>query len=209
MGTLGQKCPILNCEDKDGVLDDRVSCFYAYPSADGKIKEIIIKDNCNRDNVKNPKFCNLKPKQFVWVDTDLQMKKLSQEDMKLYSNSQFYGKLTEGKCIGKADLLTARLNAGRKCLDPIVCNSRVCDGDTNTCDGKKAGDSCSGHEECDSDLACRLQTVWPFDTSCQPRGEAMSLCDTDYDCKMRNYCWQLGSEMDKVCLEMHSAPFGT
>lgn len=91
---------------------------------------------------------------------------------------------------------------------PTDCVTRVCDADTTTCDGAKAGEPCSDHSECDSDLACRTMTVWPFATTCQPRGEVMSLCESDYDCKMRNFCWQLKSTDEKICLEKHNAPYG-
>jgi hypothetical protein len=130
------------------------------------------------------------------------MKAFNATELKNPKNSQFYYKTAEGKCLGiEKSSIKNRLNAGRKCLDPIVCNTRVCDGDTNTCDGAKAGDPCSNHMECDSDLACRTQTVWPYETTCQPRGEVRSLCETDFDCKTRNFCWQLSAASDKICLE--------
>jgi hypothetical protein len=71
------------------------------------------------------------------------------------------------------------------------------------------GDTCSDHAECDADLSCRVQSIWPFATTCQPRGEVRSLCESDYDCKTRNFCWQLSLNEDKMCLEKHNAPYGT
>lgn len=123
--------------------------------------------------------------------------------------SQFYGKMAEAKCVSTTSTRYTRMNSGRKCLYPYTCNTRECDTATNTCNGKPVGDSCSSHMECDSNLSCRVATVWPFGTTCQPRGEVRSLCESDYDCKMRNYCWQEADGKDKICLEKHNAPYGT
>ena len=108
-----------------------------------------------------------------------------------------------------SDTLATRLMPGRKCLDTLQCASRVCSDDTNVCVGKPAGETCSDHLECDADLSCRVQSIWPYATTCQPRGEVRSVCETDYDCKTRNFCWQLSANDEKLCLEKHNAPFGT
>jgi len=85
----------------------------------------------------------------------------------------------------------------------------VCDDNTNTCTGTGEGDTCSDHKECDSDLSCRVMSIWPYGTTCQPRGEVNSLCESDYDCKTRNFCWKLSSTSDQICLEKHNSPYNT
>jgi hypothetical protein len=35
-----------------------------------------------------------------------------------------------------------------------------------------------------------------------------ALCETDYDCKPRNFCWALNTVTSTVCLEKHTAPDG-
>lgn len=36
--------------------------------------------------------------------------------------------------------------------------------------------------------------------------EVGSQCETDFDCKPRNFCWKLSQNEDKQCLEKFSAP---
>lgn len=101
---------------------------------------------------------------------------------------------------------------GRKCENAYQCVSGVCDGETNACMGRGKGDSCSNHVDCNNGLACRASTKWPYTTQCLALADVGSECETQYDCKPRNFCWKLvDSKTDKpevtsVCLEKHSAP---
>ena len=52
-------------------------------------------------------------------------------------------------------------------------------------------------------------SYWPFQTICLPLADVGSECDTDYDCKPRNFCWKLAAADDDICLEKHSAPDDT
>ena len=54
-------------------------------------------------------------------------------------------------------------------------------------------------------------SYWPYQTICLPLAEVGSECESDYDCKPRNFCWKLTSSATemKVCMEKHSAPDGT
>ena len=98
------------------------------------------------------------------------------------------------------------LHNGRKCIYNYQCDSRVCDPETNKCKGSEQGDSCSSHMQCNNGLACRASGNWPFITKCLPMADVGSACETDYDCKPRNFCWKLGADQDRQCLEKHSAP---
>ena len=102
---------------------------------------------------------------------------------------------------------------GRKCENPYQCVSGVCDGETKSCVGRQKGDSCSSHIDCNNGLACRPSTKWPFATQCLALADVGSECETEYDCKPRNFCWKLvdatknfAPEKTAVCLEQHSAP---
>ena len=70
------------------------------------------------------------------------------------------------------------------------------------------GESCSDHIECDQALACRNSIMWPFGTQCFPMADVGSLCESNYDCKPRNFCWALDMDSHTVCLEKHTAPDG-
>ena len=72
--------------------------------------------------------------------------------------------------------------------------------------GREEGETCSVHEECDKKLACRPSIIWPFETVCLPLLEIGSECESEYDCKPRNFCWKLNENSKSVCLEKHSAP---
>lgn len=99
---------------------------------------------------------------------------------------------------------------GRKCENAYQCVSGVCDGETKSCTGRTNGDSCSSHVDCNNGLACRPSTKWPFNTQCLALADVGSECESDYDCKPRNFCWKLVDENLKpkkpTCLEKHSAP---
>jgi len=97
-------------------------------------------------------------------------------------------------------------NNGRKCIYPYQCKSRICDEETNSCKGREAGESCSDHVECDKALACRPSNLWPYETQCLPMSDVGSLCETEFDCKPRNFCWKKRKGEASMCLEKHSAP---
>ena len=103
--------------------------------------------------------------------------------------------------------LEKNLNNGRKCTYAYQCKSRVCDTEgTKACVGREEGEACSSHEECDKKLACRPSINWPFETTCLPMLEIGSECESEFDCKPRNFCWKLSKDTKSVCLEKHSAP---
>ena len=114
------------------------------------------------------------------------------------------------------------LNNGRKCTYNFQCKSRNCDEDTKACKGREKGDSCNDHSLCDRGYACRSSIIWPYETQCLPMGDVNSRCETDYDCKPRNFCWRklnLNYKKDsnnennlytpKICLEKHVSPDNT
>jgi|TARA_B110001450_G_scaffold231971_1_gene234267 hypothetical protein len=35
-----------------------------------------------------------------------------------------------------------------------------------------------------------------------------SYCESEFDCKPRDFCWALNKDKKKVCLEKHTAPDG-
>tara|TARA_B110000285_G_scaffold196963_1_gene228264 strand:- start:725 stop:904 length:180 start_codon:yes stop_codon:yes gene_type:complete len=35
-----------------------------------------------------------------------------------------------------------------------------------------------------------------------------SYCESEFDCKPRDFCWSLKKDTPKVCLEKHTAPDG-
>lgn len=82
-------------------------------------------------------------------------------------------------------------------------------GQGGICQGSMQFESCSGHQDCNQDLSCRSTTVWPYTTSCLPRGDEGSSCNDDYDCKTSAYCWKLGETAERKCLQKHSAITGT
>jgi len=41
---------------------------------------------------------------------------------------------------------------------------------------------------------------------CLPLSDVGSECETDFDCKPRNFCWKLSKDQGSICLEKHSAP---
>lgn len=69
------------------------------------------------------------------------------------------------------------------------------------------GESCYDHVECNNGLACRMSGYWPYDTQCLPMAEVGSMCLTDFDCKVKNFCWKIKKE-DTVntCFEKYVAP---
>ena len=103
--------------------------------------------------------------------------------------------------------LEKNLNNGRKCTYAYQCKSRVCDTEgTGACVGREEGETCSTHEECHKQLACRPNNIWPFETTCLPLSEVGSECESEFDCKPRNFCWKLAENKNSICLEKHSAP---
>lgn len=83
----------------------------------------------------------------------------------------------------------------------------MCDsGGTGACVGREEGETCSVHEECHKQLACRSNNIWPFETTCLPLSEVGSECESEFDCKTRNFCWRLKADAKSICLEKHSAP---
>jgi hypothetical protein len=56
------------------------------------------------------------------------------------------------------------------------------------CRGLVMGESCAGQEECDVQLACRREWLWPHRTRCQPYAMEGEFCDEDYDCETKNVC---------------------
>lgn len=103
--------------------------------------------------------------------------------------------------------LEKNLNNGRKCTYAYQCKSRTCDIEgTKACVGRQEGETCSVHEQCDKKLACRPSIIWPFETICLPLLEIGSECESEFDCKPRNFCWKLKDDSKSVCLEKHSAP---
>ncbi|CDW75999.1 UNKNOWN [Stylonychia lemnae] len=196
-------CPILLCDDEDQSMEGK--CFHAFQASDGMIKTIKLK-SCNTDAQE---LCFIQNGKYVWVDANLQfIRQIKPNYDPTKEDSQFYNKLSVASCRSKQDIVTTRLLAGRKCLYDYQCVSRVCDTDTNVCTGLPFGSTCSDHSQCDADLSCRIQSVWPFASSCQPRGEVGSFCLNDFDCKSRNFCWKIYSKDDKICLEKHNAPWG-
>ena len=155
----------MNSIDGDQYEMPEGNCFLAQPytSEDfkrGKIEKIYMRE-CPEKQV-----CNINPGLFVWLQTDLQLRNLTANERRMTNYSQFFNRVRNASCVAIADLWGANKNAGQKCLDPSVCVSRQCDGDTKTCDGKKVGENCANHAECDSDLACRMSSVFPYQTSC-------------------------------------------
>eukprot|EP00347_Sterkiella_histriomuscorum_P011800 403371051 len=174
------------------------------PLEKGLIKSLKLK-GCDRGSNE---LCFIQD-NYVWIDANLQFINTFQpKKVKTPQDSQFYNKLSSATCRSKSDIITTRLLAGRKCLYDYQCVSRVCDPTTNVCTGLTFGSSCSDHSQCDADLACRVQSVWPYASSCQPRGEVGSFCLNDFDCKSRNFCWKLRQADDNICLEKHNAPWG-
>ncbi len=169
----------------------------------GKIDKFVM-GTCQNDNPQTKQNCGLLHNKYVWIDTELQFL----QNPKTRDESQFFGKHSESKCRNVSDSIKTRLHNGRKCLDILQCMSRNCN-ENNVCEGLALGETCSDHLQCEADLACRVQSIWPFATTCQPRGEVRSLCESDFDCKSRNFCWQLNGNQDKFCLEKHNAPYGT
>ena len=41
---------------------------------------------------------------------------------------------------------------------------------------------------------------------CLPLSEVGSQCESEFDCKTRNFCWKLAPGTPSICLEKHSAP---
>jgi hypothetical protein len=56
------------------------------------------------------------------------------------------------------------------------------------CRGLVMGESCAAHEECDVQLACRREWLWPHRTRCRPYAMEGEFCDEDYDCETKNVC---------------------
>lgn len=122
------------------------------------------------------------------------------------SQSQLYGKIYKQQCVA-VESLEKNLNNGRKCTYAYQCKSRVCDsGGTGACVGREMGETCSIHEQCHKQLACRPNNIWPFETTCLPLSEVGSECESEFDCKTRNFCWRLSKNEKSICLEKHSAP---
>lgn len=113
-------------------VDMKDACFKADPDNDGMIQTLKLR-SCDRNSNM---VCYLPDNQYVWVEADLQFIRLKNLSRPLtYSDSQFYNKLIVGECKSKADVITTRLLAGRKCLYHYQCVSRHCDEETNVCTG--------------------------------------------------------------------------
>ena len=74
------------------------------------------------------------------------------------------------------------------------------------CRGLVMGESCARHEECDVQLACRMEWQWPHRTRCQPYAMEGDLCSDDYDCETKNVCiFRNEDDMMKICAPRWSA----
>ena len=80
----------------------------------GRIGTIYI-GSCSIEDPHAMQNCRLIDKGYVWPDTALQFMPFP----KVYSDSQFFNKVTQSKCMNVSDTLLTRLNAGRKCLDTV------------------------------------------------------------------------------------------
>lgn len=82
--TIAGSCPDLDCTQEDRIFTSRDSCFLARSDVEGKISKIFI-GSCGAK-----KICNIKPNKFVWVNSDLQLKPITGNDLNNASLSQFY-----------------------------------------------------------------------------------------------------------------------
>ena len=134
------------------------------------------------------KKCFLNPNEYAWIDSDLQFQSITERSLQPREQSQIYNKLVHRSC-QTITSLEKNLNNGRKCVYAYQCKSRFCDPETISCKGREMGETCSIHEECDKGLACRTASIWPYETLCLPMSDVGSQCETDFDCKPRNFCW--------------------
>ena len=90
----GQICPVLDCQNTDNFMSTFGLCYWARAFDNGTIDTIYLYDSCPRDDYYNPYYCGLTPGHFVWLNTDLQFKKVNAPGYKpTIFDSQFYKKV--------------------------------------------------------------------------------------------------------------------
>ena len=65
-----ERCPVVDCEDKDGVLTEKGACFVAQKTNTGKIDKFII-GSCPNDNPQTKENCGITAGNYVWINTAL------------------------------------------------------------------------------------------------------------------------------------------
>ena len=116
LGANGQRCPVLSCDNPDGIMTALGACYWAEPHANGTIKTIYLYDSCSREDYYNPYLCGLTPDKYVWLNTDNQFKNLTASTPTIY-DSQYYNRVYQASCTNKNDVVLARLNSGRSCTE--------------------------------------------------------------------------------------------
>lgn len=71
---------------------------------------------------------------FAWPNVQTQF--LTNSNITDHTQSPFYQKDLQIKCVDKDDLLSTGLLNGRRCLENFQCVSRNCDWNTGVCMGK-------------------------------------------------------------------------
>ncbi len=78
------------------------------------------------------------------------------------------------------------------------------------CKGKEVGDNCAQIADCDPDLTCKQDLIWPYATKCQKLGVRGTPCSNTFDCSPSFFCWYMtaaDAQTDtKKCLDLYYNP---
>ena len=125
------------------------------------------------------------------------------------STSQLANKKTEAYCTSVGSY-KQKLNNGRSCKNSWQCISQNCQ--SGVCKGLSEGEHCSAHYDCDQQLYCAREEVWPYTSECAKLKIAGEQCEETNQCKIGLFCWYSTAaekETDlKRCLNQYSQDHG-
>lgn len=81
------------------------------------------------------------------------------------------------------------LNPGRNCSTANQCRSMLCNKDTFSCEGQVEDTNCNTHEDCNTQLFCKVMNEWPFQSKCKKYLSTGEPCFSDFECGITDFCW--------------------
>jgi hypothetical protein len=87
--------------------------------------------------------------------------------------------MTDAYC-KEVSALSQDLLPGRACSEGYNCKSSNCK--EYICVGLAKNENCLDNSDCDAGLYCRMQSNWPYITTCTELKNEFEFCKNDFEC---------------------------
>lgn len=139
-------------------------------------------DASTSTKVETAKVCpfNLDSGEYAWINESIQEnREYTNTAGEVIEISPFKDKMTDAYC-KDVSALNQDLLPGRACRDGYNCKSSNCK--ELVCIGRAKNENCVDDSDCDAGLYCRMQSNWPYVTTCTELKNEFEFCLNDYEC---------------------------